>query len=181
MAIEGINEDSAHFVDDASRNARKILFNLLNESQDETHNAKLFLQQCHEQDQGFTYNLCYDNDGKLTALLWMSPYQRGNYEQFGSTVFLDMMKRQVNSVHWPYVSIVCLDADGKMVSCAEAFCCQERIEAYCWCLRSVAIMAPLRPLRMIKVMFGDGIFEAGTSASTAKHWPTPFPWLDCYT
>ena len=56
--------------------------------------------------------------------------QRANFEMFGSTLFLDMMKRQLNSVHWPYVSIVALDGDKKVVSCGEAFCCQEVLDVY---------------------------------------------------
>lgn len=57
-----------------------------------------------------------DSEGCLTSVCWMSPVQRANFEMFGSTLFLflDMMKRQLISVHWPYVTIVALDGEKKV-------------------------------------------------------------------
>ena len=154
-----IDENNAPFLDQASLYAREELRSILRESKGETTNLKLFLARLHEMEPGFTYEMCFDNNGYLVAFCWMSPVQRRNFEIFGRTLCLDMMKRETNSQHWPYTTICTLNEMKKVVSCGEAFCCQEQIDAYVWALQSIASQAPGRPLSTIRCIFGDGIFD----------------------
>jgi hypothetical protein len=39
---------------------------------------------------------------------------RADWEDFGETLFLDAMKRQLNSVHWPYFGPCVLDGDKRV-------------------------------------------------------------------
>jgi len=88
---------------------------------------QLYLRRLHDEESGFTTCLCRDDEGYLTGVIWMSPAQRANWELYGGTLFLDMMKHELNSIHWPLVSIVAMSAENKVVTCAEALCCQERL------------------------------------------------------
>ena len=66
--------------------------------------------------------------------IWQTPAMRANWEDFGDVVFLDMMKRQQNSVHWPYVSLALLDGQKKVRLAAEAIVIGESLDAYKECM-----------------------------------------------
>lgn len=158
---ESVDENRASFVDEATRAAKEQLLELLKDPQGQALNIENYLTRLNRIDPAFTSVLSRDSEGHLTGVIWMSPVQRANFERFGSTLFLDMMKRQLNSVHWPYTSVVAFNSEKKMVTCAEAFCCQEANEAYKWCLESICSMAPARPIASIQCIFGDGFFFGG--------------------
>jgi hypothetical protein len=125
LVAEVLDESKAPFLDQASLFARKELFNVLKESNCESKNLCILLKRLHILDSGFTYMVCSDSDGYFTAFCWMSPVQRQNFEIFGSTLFLDMMKHQTNSIMWPYTTVCAFNKMKQLVSCGEAFCCQE--------------------------------------------------------
>ena len=72
--------------------------------------------------------------------------QRQNFEIFGSTLCLDLMKHQSNSIMWPNTTVCALNKMKQVISCGEAFCCQEKIEAYIWVMQIFATMAPSEEL-----------------------------------
>ena len=37
---------------------------------------------------------------------------RADFELYGCTLYIDFMKRQMNSYEWPYISIVAMDSNG---------------------------------------------------------------------
>ena len=55
----------------------------------------------------------------------MKSVMRARWEQYGDVLFLDAMKRQLNSLHWPYLSVVCLEGDKSVGVCIEGICCAE--------------------------------------------------------
>jgi hypothetical protein len=146
----------AEFIDHASRSIRELLREALNEGNDTMHIVKL-LQKMHEEDHGFTYFVAYDSEGRECGFMWMTPVMRRMFELYGDVLFLDAMKRQLNSVYWPYFSIVLLDGFKKIGVAIEGIGCTERIDTYIWLVNGALTMAPLRKRESIKVIFADGI------------------------
>ena len=64
---EAVDDDRASFIDEASRQARRELFQLLNGPRGESLNIQLFLQKLNEIDSGFTSCKSADGNGYLTG------------------------------------------------------------------------------------------------------------------
>ena len=67
---------------------------------------------------GFSYKVVSDNQKKRRKLLevfWMTAIMRRNYELFGSFLCFEMMKRDINSLLWPYTAVTMLDEDKMCV------------------------------------------------------------------
>ena len=65
---------------------------------------------------GFIYSLAEDTSGKkkkLVGVLWMTATMRRNFELFGGYIALDMMKRGLNTLLWPYVAVSMYDEGMK--------------------------------------------------------------------
>ena len=54
---------------------------------------------------GFVYELARDGLGTMVGVVWQTATMRDNFERFGSYISLDMMKRGINSLLWPFVSV----------------------------------------------------------------------------
>ena len=55
---------------------------------------------------------------------------RYNWEQYGFCLFLDAMKRDLNNIKWPYISVVTIDSYEQVRCCCEDIVSSERIDAY---------------------------------------------------
>jgi hypothetical protein len=117
------------------------------------------LESMHKADPGFTYKIAYDTEGHECGFMWMTPVMRRMFELYGDVLFLDAMKRQLNSVYWPYFSIVLLDGFNKIALAAEAIGCVERVDTYIWLVQGALTMTPRRKKESIKVIFADGIMS----------------------
>jgi len=84
-----------------------------------------YLKLLREKDPSFTHHVAYDNEGLPTGFAWMTGTMRYAFETYGEMISLDAMKRQLNSVHWPYMAPVVLDGDKKIFVAAEGFVCGE--------------------------------------------------------
>lgn len=81
------------------------------------------------------------------------------FEIYGDVIFLDCMKRQINTVNWPYIAPVIVDGDSHIFVIAECLICAERLEGYAWVLESIFEMAPKRGRESLRIIFGDGIMS----------------------
>ena len=44
---------------------------------------------------GFTFNLAYDSNNKVTSIVWMTSYMRDNFERFGDYISIDVMHSSI--------------------------------------------------------------------------------------
>lgn len=162
--INGSNlDEKAEFLDDATRHVLSTLRETLN-SEDSSDAVLMenLLETLHRKDPGFTYKIAYAADGSRCGYVYMTPLMRRNFELYGSVLFLDAMKRQQNSVYWPYIGPVSLDGDGRVVLCGESIICSERVDAYAFVVDAILEMAPRRSRESIDILFGDGILSGGS-------------------
>ena len=66
----------------------------------------------------------------LWLYVWQTPAMRAAFEQFGGVLFLGMMKRQANSVHWPNCGVTLMDGDKKITVACELVVIADRLELY---------------------------------------------------
>jgi len=122
--------------------------------------AKSFLESLKNNMLGFDYCMKLDEtDGSPTALVWITPTMRKAWIRYGNVMFADMMKRKMNSLHWPYVSLVGLDNEKRVVRFCECLCLEEELEYYAWAISSLAVMEPRRALSSIRILFADGVMS----------------------
>jgi hypothetical protein len=121
-----------------------------------------YLQKLHDADPSFTFRIAHASDGSVCGYVWQTATMRADWEDYGSVIFLDAMKRQLNSIYWPYIGPCILDGYRKVAVVCESICIAEKIMAYAWIMRMLASMGPRRQLSRVSVIYGDGIF-AGDS------------------
>ena len=140
-------------LDDALVCAEEVFSEFIN---DNSCNSKIFgiLEKLGRND-GFTYNISYDNSGKVTGIVWMTSIMRSNLERYSSSICLDAMKRKTNVHLWPYMAIALVDELGRVCVGCEALCIQERHEAYQFVISSAFQMAPNVSPQSIKSVFSD--------------------------
>ena len=111
---------------------------------------------------GFTYKLAEDTSGnkkKLVGVVWMTATMRRNFELFGGYISLDMMKRGLNTLLWPYVAVSMYDEDMKLCIACEGILCKEKVDMYKLVADFTADSAPGRPLSEVNVVAGDSFFD----------------------
>jgi hypothetical protein len=121
-----------------------------------------YFKELRASDPDFTYRIARMESGQVCGYVWQTSTMRADWEDYGNVLFLDAMKRQLNSVHWPYIGPCVLNSSKKVAVVAESICISERIDAYVWILRMIEEMSPRRQLSSLKVVFGDGIFAGGS-------------------
>ena len=111
---------------------------------------------------GFSYEriaVATNGTRKLLGLLWMTATMRRNYELYGTYLCLDMMKRAINKLAWPYTGIALYDEMGHICIALEGFVCGERYEMYLEKVRFLSRYAPKRPISSVTIVSGDGFFD----------------------
>ena len=84
-----------------------------------------YLELIQARAKGFTFKLAEDTSGKkskLLGVLWMTATMRRNFELYGDYISLDMMKRGLNTLLWPYIGVAMYDNMRKL----------------CWLLRNMS-------------------------------------------
>ena len=89
-----------------------------------------YLQLLTLKDKDFVYEILNDEMGEITGCLWMTSTMRMNFELYGGYISVDAMKRDINTLLWPYMATsmwndlneVCVGCEGIILS--------EREEAY---------------------------------------------------
>jgi hypothetical protein len=150
--------DHAAFID-TSRYSADLLKAILAQGQNDATRILRCLSDLATQHPSFTYRVAYNTRNEPTGFVWMTGAMRRMFEINGDILFLDCMKRTMNTVNWPYIAPVILDGDRKIFEVAEALVCTERQHAYNFVLQSIFQMAPKRHKSTIRVIFGDGIMS----------------------
>ena len=91
---------------------------------------KEYMEMLKMKDKDFIYDILYDTYGEITGCLWMTSTMRMNFELYGGYLSVDAMKRDLNTLLWPYMATsmwnelnqVCVGCEGILLS--------EREEAY---------------------------------------------------
>jgi hypothetical protein len=118
---DALDAQSPSFVDEASLHVQDILRNALNETSASSRIEKL-LDDLVKKDPGFAYRIARADSGSISGYVYMTSVMRARWERYGDVLFLDAMKRQLNSLHWPYLSVVCLEGDKSIGVCVEGIC-----------------------------------------------------------
>ena len=79
-----------------------------------------YLKMMGENAKGFVYDVAKDGNGEVVGAVWQTATMRDNFERFGGYSCLDVMKREINTLEWPYISLtmrneleqVCVGAEG---------------------------------------------------------------------
>jgi hypothetical protein len=120
--------------------------------------------------QGFTYKLAEtvdntiddsgeDHKKKLRGVVWMTATMRRNWELFGDYICLDMMKRGLNTLLWPYVAVTLYDETGGLCLACEGIVCGERIDMYKFVVDFIGESASGRSKEEVMIVAGDGFFD----------------------
>jgi len=70
-------------------------------------------------------------------------------------IFVDAMKRKMNSLHWPYIGPVALDHENRVATLCESLCLGETFQAYKFALSLLELMEPRRKLNTIRIIYAD--------------------------
>ena len=109
---------------------RDIWDELLNDSESE-HYFFTFaeymgaLLDCND---GFDYQLLADSNGRYTGCIWQTSTMKDNFDSFGGYLSIDAMKRGINKLLWPYMSITMYNEINCVCVACEAIMCSEREE-----------------------------------------------------
>ena len=79
---------------------------------------------------GFSVTFLQDSNGRYTGCIWQTAIMRDNFERFGTFISIDAMKRGLNKLLWPYMSICMYNELNTICVACEAIICSEREEAY---------------------------------------------------
>jgi hypothetical protein len=123
-----------------------------------------YLELIAERAKGFTFKLASDTSSssakrKLTGVVWMTATMRRHFELFGDYISLDMMKRGLNTLLWPYNAVVMYNELNKICIACEGILCGEQVEMYQFVSSFLAESVPGRPLSTVKIVAGDGYFD----------------------
>lgn len=91
---------------------------------------KEYMDLLKKSNKGFLYELFHDTRGKCTGCVWQTSIMRDNFERFGGFIALDAMKREINSLLWPYMAITMYNELEMICLACEAIVITERKEAY---------------------------------------------------
>ena len=154
----GLDLDNPEYVGVATDKLRVLLREALNQGKEMDQILSL-LQRTKEVDPGFDYRVARDSYGKVTAIVWQDRIQRGNCKNLLDVVMLDMMKRQQNSVDWPYCGPVFISGHEHSIALgAEAILITESIDAYVFVMNATYEMSGV-DRTVTRVIFADGIMS----------------------
>ncbi len=118
--LSGIDNTPSLHDDEAYQLGQSLWLELVNTT-DTKEEAMMsfieYLELIKSRARGFTYKLAEDTSEqkkKLLGVIWMTATMRRNFELFGGYICLDMMKRGLNTLLWPYVAVTMYDENMKL-------------------------------------------------------------------
>ena len=104
----------------------------MNKKVEKTHFVPFFeyMQLIAQNNKGFQYQFLQNNVGTIAGGVWQTAVMRDNFEQFGGYICIDAMKRHINTLDWPYISVVMNNELNNVYVTCEAILFSERIEGY---------------------------------------------------
>ncbi|EEC42900.1 predicted protein [Phaeodactylum tricornutum CCAP 1055/1] len=141
--------------DDVSREKVAEFMRQVLQDTGEGWKALAFLEKVKSETIGFDFRVHYDIDVRPIGIVWITKSMRKAWIRFGSTIYLDAMKRKMNSLHWPYIGPVAMDHEMRVVPLCESICLGETLAAYAFALNSLEQMEPRRKLASIRLIYAD--------------------------
>ena len=137
MTIGGLNKLNADNMDCSEDEVCKVHISTWremitggNSSDDVLMTLKEYMEILKLKDKDFVYEILYNECGQITGCLWMTSTMRMNFELYGGYLSVDAMKRDLNTLLWPYMATsMWNDLNEVCVGC-EAIMLSEREEAY---------------------------------------------------
>ena len=119
-----------------------------------------YLELLKVKDRGFDYRVAKALDGKLVGVVWQTSSMRANFARYGDCLFLDFMKRKLNSINWPYIGPAVIDGYKKVRVVAEGIFVSERKSAYAFVLNALFDMSEgCRGKDEVYAVFADNFFS----------------------
>jgi|GEM_PF-4980773 len=150
--------DSPEYMQIATKQLKAMLRESLSQHGDELQQIVTLLQKAYAEDDGFDYRIGRDTLGNVTAIVWQDGIMRGHCTRLLDVVMLDMMKRQQNSIDWPYCGPVLITGENKIATACEAIIVTESIDAYAFVMNATYEMSGV-DRSVTKCIFADGIMS----------------------
>ncbi len=96
---------------------------------------------------------------KLCGVLWQTATMHCNFKLYGGYIGMDMMKRGINTLLWPYFAVAMYDKMKKLCTGCKGLLCDERDNMYQFAADFLAEFSPERPLASVDIVAGDGYFS----------------------
>ena len=103
-----------------------------------------------------------------------------DFELYGCSIFVDFMKRKMNSYDWPYISIVVIDANNSPKYAIEGIACTERHASYVFAVKALLEISPGRTRKDILNLFSDCILDDKITSVGNMNLPNCKFWWDNY-
>ena len=168
--LKGIENTSSLDDDEAYELAQSLWLEMAasaNDREDAIFSFIEYLELIKSRAKGFVYELARDtsddpNRKKLLGVIWQTATMRRNFELFGEYISLDMMKRALNILLWPYTAVCMYDDARKLCLGCEGVLCGERVDMYAFMCKFLGKNSPGRLLSEVKIVSGDGFFDTDT-------------------
>ena len=154
-------EDMSSYDDDVAEIGQEMWKDLMNEKSGEDTFCTFFeyMQLMKQNNKGFQYQFLENNVGTITGCVWQTAVMRDNFERFGGYICIDAMKRHINTLDWPYISVVMNNELNNVCVACEAILFAERIEGYKSIINFILKNTNKRTKEDIYVLAADGIME----------------------
>ena len=146
--------------DEATKRAREILLSTMQNSSD-TWVAIRYFNNLASRDPNFAYEVAEDDQGRPIGVWWMTGEMKRAWFRYGDSLYLDSMKRQMNSLHWPYIGPVVLTSELNVQVVCECIIIEESLPAYAFVLNNLFKNGASRPKETLKIIFGDCLLTEG--------------------
>lgn len=161
--IVGSINNKAITDDEALLIAKDVWVCLMQENDFSTDGSEVrfleYLDMIANKAKGFVYEVARDGSGAVVGAVWQTATMRGNFERFGDYICLDVMKRELNHLHWPYIAMSLRNELEKVCVCAEGIVAAEKDNAYKFLVNFVLENSPGRDKSRVYVLSGDGFFS----------------------
>ena len=118
-----------------------------------------YMQTLEDCNSGFDYQLLTDTNGRYTGCIWQTSTMKDNFDRFGGYLSIDAMKRGINKLLWPYMSITMFNEINSVCVGCEAIICSEREDAYKAMIQFVIKNSKKRTNENIHVIAADGFIN----------------------
>ena len=147
--------------DNIAELGRDIWDELLNDSESEQcfFTFAEYMEALRQSNIGFDYQLLQDTNGRYTGCIWQTATMKDNFDMFGGFLSIDAMKRGINKLLWPYMSITMFNELNSICVACEAIICSERDESYNAMIQFVLKNSKNRTNENINVIAADGFIN----------------------
>ncbi|KAK1748651.1 hypothetical protein QTG54_000590 [Skeletonema marinoi] len=163
--LSGIDDEVSLNDDEAVEMAQSLWAEVMNDvDKDEVLFSFIdYLELISVRAKGFVYELAEDKTKvgrkRVVGVIWQTATMRKNFELFGNFIGLDMMKRGINKLLWPYAAVAMYDDMRQLCLACEGVLCGERTDMYQFIANFLASSTPERTLEDVKIVAGDAFFN----------------------